>query len=75
MVGPSTCLTPREAEVLALIAQGCHYSDVADLLSLSPHTVDGYLRDIREKLGVSNTVHAVFLVFASSSAQYHDFPS
>lgn len=68
MVAASTCLTPREAEVLMLIAQGYDYGDVAQTLCISPHTVDTHMRAIRLKLGVSNAVHAVFLVFASSSA-------
>ncbi len=74
MVGASPHLPPRENEVLILIAQGLQCGDVAKQLCLSPHTVDSYTRAIRLKLGVTNTVHAVFLVFASSSAiEYPDF--
>jgi DNA-binding CsgD family transcriptional regulator len=61
-------LTPREAEVLALIAHGCAFADVAQHLTISPLTVDTHVRNIRLKLGVSTVTHAVFLVFASSSA-------
>ena len=68
MVPASTCLTPREAEVLALIAQGYQYAQVAERLTISPHTVDSYTRMIRLKLGVPNTWQAVVLLFTASSA-------
>lgn len=47
-------LTPREEEVLCLIAKGCSVDEAADLLSLSADTVKGYVKSIYAKLGVSN---------------------
>jgi DNA-binding CsgD family transcriptional regulator len=45
-------LTAREVEVLTLIAQGLRSADVADLLFLSPKTVDHHVSAILRKLDV-----------------------
>lgn len=47
-------LTPREEEVLCLIAKGCSVDEAADLLLLSADTVKGYVKSVYAKLGVSN---------------------
>lgn len=51
-------LTARETEVLRLIAKGCTVQECADLLTLSRHTVSGYLKDVYRKLAVSNRAEA-----------------
>jgi DNA-binding NarL/FixJ family response regulator len=51
-------LTEREVDVLRLIAKGYKASEVAQLLSLSSHTVTGYVRDIYRKLGISSRAEA-----------------
>lgn len=51
-------LTPREAEVLLWIAQGKSNRDIADILSLSPRTVNKHLEQIYAKLGVENRTAA-----------------
>lgn len=51
-------LTPRELEVLALIAGGCRNPDIAARLVLSPATVKTYVNRIFSKLGVSDRVQA-----------------
>lgn len=47
-------LTPREAEVLFWVAQGKPNKDIADILSLSPRTVNKHLEQVFAKLGVEN---------------------
>jgi DNA-binding NarL/FixJ family response regulator len=47
-------LTPREAEVLRLVATGLSNKDVAARLTLSLGTVQNYLHNIYEKLGVTS---------------------
>jgi DNA-binding CsgD family transcriptional regulator len=46
-------LSPREVEVLRLVAQGWTDRQVADHLFLSPRTINQHLRNIYNKLGVS----------------------
>lgn len=55
---PSAALTPRETEVLRLIAKGMSVSETAELLTLSRHTVAGYLKDIYRKLAVGTRAEA-----------------
>ncbi len=49
-------LTPREHEVLALVAQGMTDKQVAAALGLSDHTVRNHLRNSLEKLHLKNRV-------------------
>ena len=56
----STTLTPREWEVLDLIARGQRCGQVAASLCISPHTVAAHCRMIRLKLGASTVAHAVY---------------
>jgi pimeloyl-ACP methyl ester carboxylesterase/DNA-binding CsgD family transcriptional regulator len=51
-----TALTPGEREVAALVAQGLTNAAVADRLGISPFTVDGRLRRVFTKLGVTTRV-------------------
>ncbi len=52
-------LTPREIEVLLLIAQGKTNQQIADAFVLSVGTVKWYSRQIYQKLGVDNRTQAV----------------
>ena len=52
-------LTPREQEVLRLIAKGLSYKEVAGELVLSPYTVRRYGQTILEKLKVRNRIEAL----------------
>ena len=49
-----TVLTPRELDVLKLIAQGLSNPDIAQRLFLSEHTVHRHLANILRKLGLSS---------------------
>ena len=51
-------LTARESEVLLWIARGKSNRDIADVLSLSPRTVNKHLEQIYTKLGVENRATA-----------------
>jgi len=51
-------LTAREAEVLMWIANGKPNRDIAEILGLSPRTVDKHLEQIYAKLGVENRAAA-----------------
>ncbi|MDA0271067.1 MAG: LuxR C-terminal-related transcriptional regulator [Chloroflexi bacterium] len=52
-------LTPREAEVLHLLAEGRSYRTAADALGLEWRTVQVHARNIYQKLGVHSKVEAV----------------
>ncbi len=52
-------LTPREEQVVALVAEGLGNREVARELNLSEHTVKKYLFRIFEKLGISTRVELV----------------
>jgi DNA-binding NarL/FixJ family response regulator len=54
-------LTQREAEVLLWIARGKSNRDIADILTLSPRTVNKHLEQIFNKLGVENRTSAAAL--------------
>ena len=53
-----TVLTPRERDVLKLVAQGLSNSDIARRLVLSEHTVHRHLANILHKLGLSSRAAA-----------------
>ncbi len=49
---PIESLTPRDTEILRLIAQGYTNREIADLLSLSVRTVESHRANIMDKLGL-----------------------
>lgn len=51
-------LTPREAEVLSWLAKGKTNRDIAEILGMSPRTVNKHLEHIFEKLGVETRAAA-----------------
>ena len=52
-------LTPREADVLRLVARGNANKEIAIKLSLTEETVKSHVRNIMGKLGASDRTHAV----------------
>jgi two-component system, NarL family, response regulator LiaR len=58
---PFTALTPRERDVLALLARGESNKRIAAALNLSIGTVKGYVSAIFEKLGVEDRTQAALL--------------
>ena len=52
-------LTPRETEVLALLAEGLVNREIASRLSISEHTIKFHIRSILGKLGASTRTEAV----------------
>lgn len=56
---PSETLSPREQEVLELLAKGFIYKEIADKLGISFETVRTHIRRIYEKLQVKSRTEAV----------------
>lgn len=54
-------LTAREAEVLLWVARGKPNRDIAEILDLSPRTVNKHLETVFAKLGVENRASAAVL--------------
>ena len=56
-------LTPREKQIIRLVARGMSNKSVAQLLAISEATVHFHLKNIYRKLGVRNRTSAtVFIV-------------
>lgn len=53
-------LSPRETEVLKLVAKGFSSAEIADLLSIAASTVLTHIKHIYGKLGVNSRSQAVF---------------
>ncbi len=61
-------LTPREAEVLALIAEGLTNSEIAERLVVSAATVKSHVNHIFAKIGARDRAQAVVYAFANGIA-------
>jgi len=57
--GPGQELTPRETEVLRLVAQGYTSQQIADRLSISVNTVETHRAHIMDKLGLRGRAELV----------------
>jgi DNA-binding NarL/FixJ family response regulator len=56
---PPEPLTVREAEVLQLISRGYTYSEVAERMAISAHTVTSHIKNTYRKLAVHSAAAAV----------------
>jgi DNA-binding CsgD family transcriptional regulator len=62
---PPAALTPREREVLALLAEGASNKAIARALGLSIHTAKFHVASLTEKLGASGRLEAVAIAIRS----------
>jgi DNA-binding NarL/FixJ family response regulator len=56
---PLDTLSPRERQILQLVAEGKSSAEAAAMLFLSPKTVDTYRSRMMQKLGVSDLASLV----------------
>lgn len=58
---PEVALTPREVDVLSLVARGLGNKEVGDVLGTASGTVKAHMQSILGKLGAKDRTHAVTL--------------
>ncbi len=56
---PEVALTPREVEVLSLVARGFGNKEIGDVLGTAAGTVKAHVQSILGKLGAKDRTHAV----------------
>lgn len=65
-------LTPREREVVDLIARGFRYRDAARELGISSRTLETHMKHIFEKLGVASRNEVTYMAFRTGFVQPGD---
>jgi DNA-binding NarL/FixJ family response regulator len=68
---PEVALTPREVEVLSLVARGFGNKEVGDVLGTAPGTVKAHVQSILSKLGAKDRTHAVTLALRRGIIHLH----
>lgn len=66
VLGPARLVvrpTPRELEILQLVAEGCSTGTIASALFISPETVKSHVANAMSRLGASSRAHAVALLY------------
>jgi len=66
---PAEPLTPRERDIMALLAAGCSTREIADDLAITGKTVRNYLSNIYRKLGARRQAEALVRWLSSAEAQ------
>jgi len=67
VASPTVSLSPRESEVLDLLAKGYLYKEIGDRMGLSYATVHTHIRHIYEKLQVRSRTEAVAIHLSQQS--------
>lgn len=68
---PEVALTPREIEVLSLVARGLGNREVGDKLGTAPGTVKAHMQSILSKLDAKDRTHAVTLALRRGIIHLH----
>jgi DNA-binding NarL/FixJ family response regulator len=68
---PSLALTPRETEVLDLVARGKSNKEIASALDIAANTVKNHLKNILEKLHLENRVQAATFALREGLIEKH----
>ena len=57
--GAEPALTPREQEILELVAKGLSAKQIAGEIGIAPRTVEGHIDTVRLKVRARNKAHMV----------------
>ena len=57
--GAELALTPREQEILELVAKGLSAKEIAGQIGIAPRTVEGHIDSVRLKVRARNKTHMV----------------
>lgn len=68
---PEVALTPREAEVLSLVARGFGNKEIGDVLGTASGTVKAHVQSILSKLGAKDRTHAVAIALRRGIIHLH----
>jgi len=68
---PELALTPREVQVLSLVARGFGNKEVGDVLGTAPGTVKMHVQSILSKLGAKDRTHAVTIALRRGIIHLH----
>jgi len=68
---PDVALTPREVEVLSLVARGLGNKEVGDILGTAPGTVKAHVQNILSKLDAKDRTHAVTIALRRGIIHLH----
>jgi DNA-binding NarL/FixJ family response regulator len=68
---PEVALTPREIEVLSLVARGLGNKEVGDMLGTAPGTVKAHVQSILSKLGAKDRTNAVTIALRRGIIHLH----
>jgi DNA-binding NarL/FixJ family response regulator len=63
-----TDLTPRQAQVLTLVAEGYADKEIGRRLGLSPWTIKTHVSMLIDRLGARNRTHAAVMFVKETSA-------
>lgn len=66
-------LSEREMEIIKYIAEGSTNNEIAELIHLSPHTVNTHRKNVMAKLGVKNTAGIVMYAVKSNLVSPNKF--
>lgn len=69
---PTVALTPREAEVLSLVARGLPNKRIAAELGLGVRTVEGYVSGVLGKLGAASRTEAALYALSHPALRQDD---
>ncbi len=60
-------LSPREKEILPLLAEGLRYKEIADELNISIETIRTHVRNIYKKLSVGSRTEALNKIYGRNT--------